>query len=331
MPQRKKTAAMFRTSFSRTVTCAAALAVLASTAAAFVAPPSTCLTMTRKCNDVATKATPPLPATSYRRRLLPSDGRRRLRPAPLSSSIAPPLTIINTFLRGYALYSTAVDIYARWVVRRMKTRADDARGGGAVPTANELRETVSGTSGLVERPSDRAAWNRWLSSAAAAVSGEDGGGGGGASTLPRPGEYRFAYRDYVNYEERWAICKALKSVHWFLFRQTGKGTMRIEGLGGKDVTMKERFRLLTVIPTEVTWHGTIRDISSPYESKPRNCVVWDRTEMRIGFPFFRTVDSPPLAEKLRRQPWKIVKVSGGRGALLGFKRGSIGCLAYDEV
>lgn len=63
-----------------------------------------------------------------------------------------------------------------------------------------------------------------------------------------------------------------------------------------------------------------------------NTIQWDTSRMIKGFKFFKkTIDRPPLSERLRASPWDIYlpkEEEQGRGDILIFHRRGAGKLVY---
>jgi hypothetical protein len=219
----------------------------------------------------------------------------------LNSAAAGLLTI------AYGLYSKAVDVYAERKVRAMqKIPLFIIPNNEDVATPARLLRSISKRSNLVENPADRRAWNAWMMMT--------------TDAKPNfvPGTYSYAYRSYVNFEEKDAIGRALLAWHIFGIASAENGRIILHE-DGTRVTMVEHYRMRLVKPIKITWNGTLRT-----SKHGRKRIVWTDTEMKIGK---KVVQNPEASEKLRQIPWDVVKDEEG---LVVFKRGDVGMLAYHK-
>ena len=133
--------------------------------------------------------------------------------------------------------------------------------------------------------------------------------------------YAFCYRDYVNFEEfngmmnkRWGMEK-----FWIRAARTGKLIVS----PNKHVQLMDFFLLYGFWPIKVVWEGSLLG---------NNTIQWDTSRMEKGFKFFKkTIDRPPLSERLRASPWDIYlpeEEEQGRGDILIFHRRGAGKLVY---
>ena len=143
------------------------------------------------------------------------------------------------------------------------------------------------------------------------------------------GTYLFAYRSYINkIEERSSIANSFYPIQrWFGVVFRGVGALTIDGA---NVSLSEQFWIphsiwrLACVPITITWRGSIRSSGLlPLGRRGQKQIVWTQTELK--FPD-RTIQSPPESERLRQQPWDIIKLEDG---MLLLQRGDIGILAYD--
>lgn len=265
-------------------------------------------------------------------------------------------------------YSFFVDVYASIVLRRMQEVPTSALNstdgfqaamdlesarGGAMATAStcatkplasttDLRKMISEASGLVERASDRRKWNQWsLSKMSRLVANPS------SSTTREQSEkllsnlrnntYSFAYRSYVNSEEKGSISKAFKSpLYWLFarFRLRSK-TKLYFGDSTSDVEMTDHYFARGFQPMRITWYGKVVSpkrgwFRSNYFPAPAR-IEWSRTELCLGNdddPNRKIIPNPPAAEKMRALPWDIVTEEDGMVLL---RRGDIGVLAFDLI
>ena len=282
----------------------------------------------------------------------------------------------QTAILPYGLYSVLVDFYASRKVKAMQqvpcplvesesaveSEEDDNDGACLLLTPiEELRKTISRASNLVENPRHRRQWNKWAlhllqqrqhqqtntSNKYKSWTGENLLSGGATS-------YGFAYRSYVNDEEKIAICRALGSWHILThpFVNRGKGRLTFESSDSDDdpdsssnrrikVTTVEQFWTRVFRPLTITWRGHVvvnrrpgyleslfwsSSLSSSATRAPR--IEWTSTEFIIGRGKGKQViANPPVAETLRQLPWEILGITDG---MLWLKRGTIGVLAYAK-
>jgi hypothetical protein len=205
---------------------------------------------------------------------------------------------------AYGLYSATVDLYAHRKVKAMQEIP--LLVSAPVIHPRSLRKTISKLTNLVENPRNRKSWNAWMTSPPK------------SSLSLSPGTYGFAYRSYVNFEEKGAIASALFSC-WYLFGFTAarKGQMVVDQ-NGKSVRLVDHFRHRLITPIKITWNGYIKTRLGKKQ------IVWTDTEMVFGK---KVIKNPAVSELLRQIPWKVVKVEDGMAA---FQRGDVGMLAYDR-
>mmetsp|Transcript_12944 Transcript_12944/g.19109 ORF Transcript_12944/g.19109 Transcript_12944/m.19109 type:complete len:226 (-) Transcript_12944:8-685(-) len=216
--------------------------------------------------------------------------------------------LITTALLGY-LYNIVIDKYgnhkvSQWTSEKVPL---DIRSEGIVyvpKSVDELRRTISKRSGLVEKTSDRKSWNAWLTSESREIE------------YLKPGNYTFAYRSYVNFEEAGAIKKSLFHLRtWLGFIAQKRGMMTIHP-DGEHVSITDWFRKRFSI-FEIKWNGIVE--------KSDSRIAWTDTEMVINRK--EKIVNPPACEALRKIPWDIIK---GEDGLFAFRRGDAGMLAYDK-
>lgn len=156
-------------------------------------------------------------------------------------------------------------------------------------TPSKLRKTVNKRSELVENLEHRKAWNRWILSPSPST-----------TILLDPGEYKYAYRSYVNYEEAGGIRKRLWHLPTILwgYVQPTPGTITVrnstttltpaaihtdaltpaandtdsdERQGRQEIYYEEwvRFRWRTLLL--IVWIG--------YWDPPSNCIHWTTSRL----------------------------------------------------
>lgn len=270
----------------------------------------------------------------------------------------------------------AIDKYADWKTSQMasipvlldtnvtitSTGADEEIANVLVWTPSELRKTVNKRSELVENLEHRKAWNRWILLPSTETTAT-------ATILLDSGEYKYAYRSYVNYEEAGGIRKRLwhwPTIFWGYVQPT-PGTITISGRtttvttpaasdddndddtkqqqGCQEIHYEEwvRFRWRTLL--SVVWIG--------YWDPSTKCIHWTTSQLTTykrklrPWHFWRAV-SPRDAENINSNALMITTTTLERPALseelrkipwelvkvedgmLAFRRGDVGMLVYDS-
>jgi hypothetical protein len=226
---------------------------------------------------------------------------------------------------------------------------------------SQLRSTIHPRSGLVENLNHRRAWNRWLM--ATSLSSRDD-----TVEFLNPGEYTFAYRSYVDYEEAGGIRKRLFHLPTLLwgYVQPARGTMTVSAaLDDNDtpgkvtdtespvqkVSLEEviRFGWFTLLC--IQWYGHWDPETSSIqwtESKltihrrknlMRYCQWWKywrpislaETQIdnsEVSSVTTEVVSRPEKSEELRKIPWQVIKEEDG---MIALRRGDVGMLVYDKT
>jgi hypothetical protein len=160
-----------------------------------------------------------------------------------------------------------------------------------------------------------------------------------------PLRYTFCFRDYVNFEETMAIMVQRWGIQRLLLRARKCGQLRVNIKNDKagDCALTEWFAVAGVVPMRIDWYGELRTVpldesnvdNSDSESAARTAAAihWTRTSMRFGSSkrrwFGKTVDRPPLAEKLSKDPWvAYVLPDDQSGDIVVFHRLGSGKLVY---
>merc|ERR1712238_222549 len=128
--------------------------------------------------------------------------------------------------------------------------SDEGRIEFVTKSVNELRQTVSKRTGLVDNTNDRKSWNAWLTSASASSSSLE-------EEVMTPGNYTFMYRSYANYEEAGCIKKSL--FHWktwYGIVANSRGYMTVHP-DGKQVSITDIFRKRFFTIIVCRWNGMI--------------------------------------------------------------------------
>jgi hypothetical protein len=183
-----------------------------------------------------------------------------------------------------------------------------------VPSVSDLRKTISRYSHIVENPRNRERWKTW------ALSAPVNDASSTMESTPAGIRYKFAYRSYVDAEEKMAMLAPRLSFHRFRrnnFLSRKVGTMTIENDG--RVSISDYFRMKLIKPVTISWYGRIETVGK------RKRIVWTSTEIKLPE---ETIVNPLASERLRQIPWDIVTEEDG---MLLLQRGDIGVLAYDRV
>jgi hypothetical protein len=137
------------------------------------------------------------------------------------------------------------------------------------------------------------------------------------------GTYWYAFRDYWNFEEagaleiRWGSIKLLK-----LRGQRGRPS-RLVVNDNRECTLTDFYVINGIVPMYIQWEG---------ELNHDDTITWTRTLIRKGWKLWgKTIDRPPIAEKYRKQPWKLsLPCNDETGDVLILERKGIGRLAYAK-
>jgi hypothetical protein len=250
--------------------------------------------------------------------------------APSAHALPIPLVGVVKVVLSYVLYSIAAEKYSTRKFASIMRESQEAvlplshqqsdrnntnEGSESPQTVSDLRKTISRFSHIVENPRNREKWKAWAFSASVNENCSSV-----ESSVPTGKTYKFAYRSYVNPEEKMSMLAPLLSFHRFrrsnsLCRKVG--TMTIENDG--QVSLSDYFWMKLVKPVTITWYGRIETVGE------RKRIVWTSTEMKLPE---ETLSNPPFSERLRQIPWDIVKEEDG---MLLLQRGDIGVLAYDRM
>lgn len=290
---------------------------------------------------------------------------------PCDAYIAIPefLFVVAKIVMAYSIYSVAIDRHAsRTIDAMMKVpspfdlldqnchdKTNQNNIFSSITPVAELRKTISKVSNLVERPQHRILWNQWAACAMImnrhhaqnTFSIDDIVSVNGTSTTT----YEFAYRSYVNFEEKGSICKGLLSWYIFMSPFVSRDKTILQFSRKQDdntavlVTMHDNFWGRRFTPITITWRGHL--VSSPppkrrgslvltrgapsSSSSSSSCcrIQWTSTEMVIGRGSKKKViTNPPAAEELRQIPWDILQEKNG---MMLLQRGLIGVLAFDRL
>jgi hypothetical protein len=195
----------------------------------------------------------------------------------------------------------------------------------AIPPVSDLRKTISRFSHIVEDPRDRQRWNSWALAMPAAPTNESSSSAVAVASAPAGKRYRFAYRSYVNAEEKNGMLTSRLTFH--RFRRNNFSSRKVGIMTFKEqelVTLVDFFWMGLFRPVTITWYGRIVDVTTRGRRGEKR-IIWTSTVMK--WPG-KTILDPPVSDRLRQTPWDIVKEDDG---MLLLQRGDIGVLAYDRI
>jgi len=156
-----------------------------------------------------------------------------------------------------------------------------------------------GAARIVDNPATRLAWHRalvdealWeaLPNPVPARVGSD----------PRVAVWRFAFRDYVNHEERNIMLASRLTPQWLLARMPEPTCLKLRPDG--SATLTDRVVAFGFLPLRCDWHGSL--FAEAQE------IRWTSTSARIGWRWLgRTIDRPKAAEEMRTAPWLVKRAA----------------------
>lgn len=177
----------------------------------------------------------------------------------------------------YLLYSGVIDIIVSNKLRIMKQNEINIHIDKIIVDYNYLLKSINNSSKIVENIKDRKIWNYLIN----------------LKSQPKllDGKYEFLYRNYINFEEKYAICKRLKTIHYLMFHMEEIGIIEINN---NNVVMTDKFVIFGFIKITIKWFGEL--------NYNKNVIEWKKT---ILFHKFGMKENPKISEKLRQTPWKI--------------------------
>ena len=104
-----------------------------------------------------------------------------------------------------------------------------------------------------------------------------------------PGTYTYVYRNYVNFEEKWAMASSRSPLHRFLWGTTQPTQLIIHS--NSTVILKDEFRIVG-IPFNATWYGT----------HTSDTIYWSSSDIKSKFIDFA---KPVATERQRSHPWRL--------------------------
>lgn len=134
--------------------------------------------------------------------------------------------------------------------------------------------------------------------------------------------YRFAFRDYINFEELSAMMA--RRGGFTLLGSSADGQLSIGE--GRECALVDRFRLLYFLPITIEWEGAL--------SAEADRIDWTNTRARLGWQRLgKTFERPPTAERLRQNPWLVrgsVAGGGDECGMVVLENRGMGRLVYTE-
>lgn len=195
-----------------------------------------------------------------------------------------PPQIIGYLSVGMISYSVGIDLLYGHKLNMMKRldaniiSGNDLNNFKYTDSISSYTDTIS-SSGIVENIEDRNEWNK--------LCNQKSSWNGAPCIIP--GEYSFVYRNYVNFEEKWAMASSLSPLHNFIF--TTKQPTQLKVFNNNSVQLLDQFRMFRM-KIDVIWYGK-------YD---KNTIYWESSELRTRF-FNRK--NPSVSEKQRQYPWNL--------------------------
>ena len=187
------------------------------------------------------------------------------------------IPIVRYLSAGILSYSIGIDVLAGHKLNKMKKLDVNIASGNQFRYSKYI-DTIS-RSGIVENIENRNEWNK--------LCNKENSWNGAPGIIP--GEYSFVYRNYVNFEEKWAMASSLSPLHNFIF--TTKKPTQLKVLNNNSVQLLDQFRMFRM-SIDVIWYGK-------YDN---NNIYWESSELRSRF-FYRK--NPSVSEKQRQYSWSL--------------------------
>ena len=128
------------------------------------------------------------------------------------------------------------------------------------------------------------------------------------------GSYAFCYRDYVNHEEFAGLMQKRWGTEKFWLRPTRTDKLMVSS--NNHCQLMASGHLYGFWPLKIIWEGSLCG----------NTIQWDTTRFVKGWKYFKkTIERPPIAEKLRASPWDVYlprEEQGGGDILILHRRGA---------
>jgi hypothetical protein len=138
------------------------------------------------------------------------------------------------------------------------------------------------------------------------------------------GLYSFSFRDYWNFEEAASLEVMHGSIRALKLRGQRKRPTELIIEEDGNCTMTDYYVIKGVIPLFIQWKGTLLDAT----------ISWTHTKLQKGWKhgwWGITLDRPPMAEMLRKQPWTVsLPIDDDSGELLVLERTGSGRLVFAK-
>jgi hypothetical protein len=114
------------------------------------------------------------------------------------------------------------------------------------------------------------------------------------------GTYHHCFRDYLGQEEIIVLARRHGLIDVLLFQAQSAGRIIIQN--NSNCRHEAEATLLGFLPLHIWWEGVLNQMDHQ-----RANIVWTKSTMRLGWAvgWNKTIERPPLAEKLRVAPWII--------------------------
>ena len=192
--------------------------------------------------------------------------------------------VLTNSLIGYGTYSLMVDFWASIQVNNMKLLENiDTLNNEPVNNEFNLQKNkymISSLSNIVEDLDYRNQWNIFMNETR-------------NNNLLYDGNYTFLHRNYVNNEEKLAMCNGRNTIHKLFIKLPENGKVNIKN---NIVELNELFVFFSFYPLKIKWIGNIVDKQ----------VIWNYTEFRTPN---NIVENPEKAKELSKYPWNITACS----------------------
>lgn len=181
--------------------------------------------------------------------------------------------LTNTILT-YSGYSLLIDLWASTHVNNMKTKKITR-----IDTSFDLIENkymISNLSNIIENLDYRYQWDLFMKTYK-------------NNNSVYSGTYKFLHRNYVNNEEKLAICNGRNTIHKLFVKLPENGVIIIHN---NTIELNELFIFFSFYPVKIKWLGNIIN----------NEVFWNYTEFSTPN---NIVKNPEKAQELSKYSWNI--------------------------
>ena len=184
---------------------------------------------------------------------------------------------------GIATYTIGVDLITGTKCAKMQ-QLPTLEKGETTYKRDELLSSVKPTTGVVEDLDDRKEWNRLCNCKPENPA---------HMHMPclHPGDYTFVYRNYVDFEEQYAMASQRSPLHRLVFDRRNLTKMSVTCNG--QVSMVETFRIFGV-KTVVEWRGHLVN----------DTIHWYMSTITIAGRYIKK--TPKVSELKRDKPWRLI-------------------------